>query len=67
MTALLLLSEEELVKFASVINDAGETGCGTASAHGGGSAVSTSKNLKAVAARETLAIGVANPEFAKGM
>jgi len=67
MAALLLLSREKLVKFASLINDAGEPGCDRACAHDGGAAVSRSKNLQAVAVRETLDIGVVNPVFAKGM
>jgi aldehyde:ferredoxin oxidoreductase len=48
-----------------VINDAGKPGYGRVCGHHGGGAVIRSKNLKAIAVRGTLDIGVANPEFAK--
>ena len=52
---------EKLVKFACIINDADELGCGRACGRDGGGTVMGSKNLKAIAVRGTLQIPIAKP------
>ncbi len=53
---------EKLVRFACIINDADELGCGRACGRDGGGAIMGSKNLKAIAVRGTLEIPIAKPE-----
>ncbi len=53
---------EKLVRFACIINDADELGCGRACGRDGGGAIMGSKNLKAIAVRGTLEISIAKPE-----
>jgi aldehyde:ferredoxin oxidoreductase len=52
---------EKLVRFACIINDADELGCGRACGRDGGGAIMGSKNLKAIAVRGTLEIPIAKP------